>query len=49
LLSDLDTKVRKIPDNITYETAAALAIQGLTAITLIEKAYVVKKDDFILV
>ncbi|KAL0577445.1 hypothetical protein ABG067_008833, partial [Albugo candida] len=39
LLAELDVKVRKIPENVTYETAAALAIQGLTAITLVEKAY----------
>jgi NADPH2:quinone reductase len=48
-LTDLDVKVRKIPENVSYETAAALAIQGLTAITLIEKAYVVQKGDYILV
>ena len=49
LLSELDVKVRKIPDNVTYETAAALALQGLTAITLVEKAYEVKIGDVILV
>jgi NADPH2:quinone reductase len=48
-LTDLDVKVRKIPKNVSYETAAALTLQGLTAITLVEKAYVVQKRDYILV
>jgi NADPH2:quinone reductase len=49
LLTNLDVKVHKIPDNISYESAAALAIQALTAITLIEGGYKVKKGDVILV
>lgn len=49
LLSNLDIRVSKIPDNISYETAAALFVQGLTAITLIEESYQVQKGDFVLV
>lgn len=39
----------KIPDNITYEQAAASLLQGLTAHYLTHSTYAIKKGDFILV
>ena len=39
----------KVPDSISDELAASSFIQGLTAITLTEATYVVKRDDWILV
>ncbi|KAI8083139.1 uncharacterized protein BX664DRAFT_301784 [Halteromyces radiatus] len=41
--------VEKITHDISYETATAAAIQGLTALTLVRDGYPVKKDDYILV
>jgi NADPH2:quinone reductase len=49
LVTDANIKAAKIPDNVSYETAAALGIQGLTAVTLIEKGYIVQKGDVVLV
>lgn len=42
-------KTYKIPDNVSFETGAALGAQGLTAITLVEGAAVIQKGDFVLV
>lgn len=42
-------KAHKIPDNVSFETAAAIATQGLTAITLVESAYKVQKGDYVLI
>ncbi|BFZ58995.1 hypothetical protein PYCC9005_006063 [Savitreella phatthalungensis] len=39
----------KIPEHISEEVAASSFIQGLTAITLTEATYKVKKDDWVLV
>ncbi|ORY85743.1 hypothetical protein BCR37DRAFT_377447 [Protomyces lactucae-debilis] len=39
----------KIPQGISEELAAASFVQGLTAITLVEETYKVKRDDWILV
>ncbi|GME88174.1 hypothetical protein B5S32_g547 [[Candida] boidinii] len=44
--------VFKLPENSTeedFQNFAAILLQGLTALTFIEEAYKVKKDDFILV
>ncbi|KAK9477067.1 hypothetical protein V1514DRAFT_335090 [Lipomyces japonicus] len=38
-----------LPDDISFETAAASLIQGLTALSLVKDAYEVKKGDYILV
>jgi NADPH2:quinone reductase len=38
-----------IPDSISTETAAAAALQGLTALTLIREAHKVEKGDWVLV
>ncbi|KAI7858172.1 hypothetical protein BDC45DRAFT_457836 [Circinella umbellata] len=39
----------KITNDISYETAAAVGLQGLTALTLVRHCYPVKKGDYILV
>ncbi|KAG6899820.1 hypothetical protein C0993_006521 [Termitomyces sp. T159_Od127] len=41
--------VYPVPDNVSTRTAAAALLQGLTAITFVEEAYNVKKDDTILI
>lgn len=45
LIAEAEIKAAKIPDNVSYETAAALGIQGLTAITLVNHAYNVQKGE----
>lgn len=35
--------VGKVPDHVSYETAAAAALQGLTAWTMVNDGYPVKK------
>lgn len=42
-----DRRAAKIPEGVSYEKAAALGIQGLTAITLVNEGYQVKKGDFV--
>lgn len=42
-------KTIKIPSSISSSDACAAILQGLTAITLVEEAYKVQKDDWILV
>lgn len=49
LLTDLDIRVSEIPDSISYEAAAALFVQAITAITLIEESYKVQKGEYVLV
>ena len=39
----------KLPDNITYEQAAAMMLKGMTAEYLLRRTYKVKKGDTILV
>lgn len=39
----------KLPDNISYETGAAMMLKGLTAHYLLHKTYKVKEGDIILV
>ena len=39
----------RVPDGITLERACAAILQGLTALTLIDEAYEVKKGDWVLV
>ncbi|KAI9031763.1 hypothetical protein CLU79DRAFT_730003 [Phycomyces nitens] len=39
----------KLSNNVSYETAAAVALQGLTAWTMVRDGYAVKKGDYILV
>ena len=39
----------KIPDSVSSADACAVFLQGLTAITLVEESYAVKKGDWILV
>ncbi|KAI7879839.1 uncharacterized protein EV154DRAFT_450846 [Mucor mucedo] len=46
---EFDLKAHKIPDNVSFETIATIATQGLTAITLVESAYNVKKGDYVLI
>ncbi|KAI8370552.1 uncharacterized protein BYT42DRAFT_582815 [Radiomyces spectabilis] len=41
--------VEKIKNDVSYEKAATLGVQGLTAWTIVRDAYPVKKGDFILV
>ncbi|OAD71859.1 hypothetical protein PHYBLDRAFT_146839 [Phycomyces blakesleeanus NRRL 1555(-)] len=41
--------VVKLSDNVSYETAAASVLQGLTAWTMVRDGYPVKKGDYILV
>lgn len=41
--------VYPIPESVSYERACASILQGLTALTLIDEAHEVKKDDWILV
>ncbi|ORX43461.1 NAD(P)-binding protein [Hesseltinella vesiculosa] len=43
------TSVEKITHDVSYETAAAGALQGLTALTMVKSGYPVAKDDYILV
>ncbi|CAO3633093.1 unnamed protein product [Cunninghamella blakesleeana] len=43
------SKIGKIPDSISYDTAMAAFLQGLTAITLVKDSYVVKKGDYVLI
>lgn len=38
------TSVEKITHDLSYEDAAAAAVQGLTALTLVRDSYQVKKD-----
>lgn len=49
LITQVGTNAFKIPVTISYEIAAIFTTQELTAITLIEKAFIVKKGDLILV
>lgn len=44
-----NSKVVKIPENVDYKTAAAILIQGLTALTMTKESYEVKSGDYILV
>ncbi|KXN68518.1 alcohol dehydrogenase zinc-binding domain protein [Conidiobolus coronatus NRRL 28638] len=39
----------KIPDSISFETAAALFVQGITAITMVKGSWETKKGDTILI
>ncbi|KAG2180212.1 hypothetical protein INT43_004001 [Umbelopsis isabellina] len=39
----------KIPDNVSYDDATALLLQGLTAWTMVRDGYPVKKGDYVLV
>lgn len=41
--------VTKLPDDISYETAIGVGLQGLTAYPIATKEYSVKKGDFVLV
>ncbi|KAI8147585.1 hypothetical protein BJV82DRAFT_642947 [Fennellomyces sp. T-0311] len=41
--------VEKITNDVSYETAAAVGLQALTALTLVRESYPVKKGDHILV
>ncbi|KAG0201109.1 NADPH:quinone reductase [Mortierella sp. GBA30] len=41
--------VTKIPDSVSLEKASALPVQGLTAWSLVRKAYHVKKGDWVVV
>ncbi|KAI8143344.1 hypothetical protein BJV82DRAFT_612414 [Fennellomyces sp. T-0311] len=41
--------VAKLTDDVSYETAAAIGIQALTAWTLVRESYPVQKGDYILV
>ncbi|KAG0166390.1 NADPH:quinone reductase [Apophysomyces sp. BC1034] len=43
------SSVEKITSDVSYETAAAIGIQGMTAWTMVQDAYNVKKGDYILV
>lgn len=43
------TAIARIPDEVSYDVAAASFIQGLTAITLVEETYKVQKGDYVLV
>lgn len=49
LITQVGTYAFKIPVTISYEIAAIFTTQEFTAITLIEKAFIVKKGDLILV
>ncbi|KAK9471997.1 uncharacterized protein V1510DRAFT_366514 [Dipodascopsis tothii] len=42
-------RIARIPDGIDTKTAAAAFLQGLTTITLINEAYKVQKNDFVVV
>ncbi|KAK9370743.1 hypothetical protein V1509DRAFT_616707 [Lipomyces kononenkoae] len=42
-------RVCVVPENIDFKTAGASILQGLTALTLVKEAYVVKPGDWILV
>ncbi|KAG8903835.1 hypothetical protein FRC01_008968, partial [Tulasnella sp. 417] len=42
-------KVVKLPDGVTTKTAAASALQGLTALTFATESYNIQKDDIVLV
>ena len=42
-------RVVKLPDTISYESAAAMMVKGMTAEYLLRRTYNVKKDDWILV
>ncbi|KAI9264130.1 hypothetical protein BDA99DRAFT_437862 [Phascolomyces articulosus] len=44
-----EATVEKITNDISYETAAAIGIQALTAWTLVRESYPVKKGDYILI
>ncbi|KAK9456579.1 hypothetical protein V1511DRAFT_494720 [Dipodascopsis uninucleata] len=46
---DESSVVSKIPDEISYEKAAASFLQGLTALSMVREAYEVKKGDYILI
>ncbi|KAI9301939.1 hypothetical protein BJ944DRAFT_168198 [Cunninghamella echinulata] len=41
--------VGKLPDSISYDTATAALLQGLTAITMVKDGYPVKKGDYVLI
>lgn len=43
------THVAKIPDSISFETAAALFVQGITAVTMVKGSWETKKGDTILI
>jgi NADPH2:quinone reductase len=46
----IDTQcVIRLPEQVSYETGAALLLQGLTAWTMIKEAYPVQPNDWILV
>ncbi|KAG0276729.1 NADPH:quinone reductase [Linnemannia exigua] len=42
-------RLGKLPDHVSFELGAAFLAQGLTAVALIEQAYAVKKDDWIVI
>lgn len=44
LVTETQGKMVKLPDYVSFKKALTLGVQALTAITLIEEAYTVKKD-----
>lgn len=42
-------RVARLPDGVSEELAAASILQGLTALTFVNEAYSVKKDDYVLI
>jgi NADPH:quinone reductase len=42
-------KTVKVPDNVPPEVAGGSLVGGITALTLVQEAYAVKKGDWILV
>lgn len=42
-------KLIKLPENISFENAASLLLQGLTAQFLSEESYVIKEKDFVVI
>ncbi|KAK9378897.1 uncharacterized protein V2V93DRAFT_374457 [Kockiozyma suomiensis] len=41
--------ISKIPDDVSFKTAAASFLQGLTALTFVKEAYEVKKGDYVFI
>ncbi|KAF9973612.1 NADPH:quinone reductase [Actinomortierella ambigua] len=44
-----DSKVVKLPENLSYEKAAAALLQGMTGWSLVRQAYEVKPGDWVLI
>ncbi|KAI8995013.1 quinone oxidoreductase [Pilobolus umbonatus] len=49
LVPDYKTRVSKLPRKVSYETAAAIGLQGITALSMVTQAYKVQSGDFVLV